>query len=399
MTALKKYMGTLIVMILMLICFTLAMFHNNQNQGENKIQTVALKGSYLDGNRAIQMQEEETALENPTHFTLWGEMKNQKAVNPELSRTVDADVVVVKGDSSLVCEGGWNLAGDDLEGCIIDEKMAYALFGDNNAAGQILTWNKRDLVIRDVIDGDSGIIIVQEEQNREKIFGFIALDLDTGLNAGGDVKDWMSKHDIDGERIELQTFHRWGSGIILILPLLMAVPIFVPMFKKVMSIRRTPVKFILCASGLLIFFGIFLKISGYRIHFPEEMIPTRWSDFDFWTELYEQKSAEIGTLLKSEKSHVEMLMIGPFLQTVKYMLCSIILYLIFLRKIEINNIEVFAVYASVSIITVFLVIKSLGMEGRTLVNNQAVWLLMSFYFFGKLILDVKRVDFKFNSLK
>ena len=386
--ALKKHMGSLIGMVLLLICFVLALFHNGWNQPENKVQTISLNGTYLDGSRAIQIQEEEASLEKPTHFTLWGEMKNQKAENRELSRNTNVDALMVKGDSDLVYEGGWNLTSDDLEGCVIDQKAAYALFGDTNVTGQVITWNKRELIIRGVLEGDSGLLIVQGDEIKDEIFNFIALDLGDSLNTTGAVKNWMSQHGIDGERIDLLTFYRWGNAMILLLPLLMALSIFIPMVKKVTEMRRTPVKFVLYLSGLLLFIGIFLKVSGYKFHFPEDMIPTRWSDFSFWSELWEQKSVEIGTLLKSEKSHVEMKMITPFLQTGRYMVCSIILYFIFLRKLEIKTLEGYAVYVSVSMITVFLVIRFLG--SRSLVHNQTVWFLMGVYLMGRLLIGMKR---------
>lgn len=388
MMALKKHVGSLTGMVLLLICFALALFYNNQDQPENKVQTISLKEN-LDGDRAIEMQEKEAGLEIPTHFTLWGEMKNQKAQNSELSRTADVDVLVVRGDSNLVYGGGWNLTSEDPNGCVIDQKAAYALFGDTHVIGQGITWNNRELTIRGVLEGDSGMLIVQGEEGKDKNYGFIALDLGTSLNTTGAVKNWMSQHGITGERINLSTFQSWGNTMVLLLPLLMAVSIFIPMVRQVIEMRRTPVKFVLYLLGLLLFVGIFLKISGYQFLFPEDMIPTRWSDFDFWSELWEQKSAEIGTLLKSEKSHVEMKMITPFLQTGKYMICSIILYLISLRKLEIKSLERFAVYASISMITVFLIIRALGIPGRVLGHNQTVWFLMVAYLMGRLLIGLK----------
>ena len=389
--ALKKHVGSLTGMVLLLICFVLALFYNNQNQSENKVQTISLKEN-LDGDRAIEMQEEEEGLEMPTHFTLWGERKNQKAENSELSRTADVDALVVKGDSNLVYEGGWNLTSDDPNGCVIDQKAAYALFGDTHVIGQEITWNNRELTIRGVLEGDSGLLIVQGEEGKDKNYGFIALELGTSLNTTGAVKNWISQHGITGERIDLHIFQSWGNTMVLLLPLLMAISIFTPMVRQVIEMRRIPVKFLLYLSGLLLFVGIFLIISGYQFHFPEDIIPTRWSDFDFWSELWEQKSAEVATLLKGEKSHVEMKMITPFLQTGKYMICSIILYLISLRKLEIKSLEGFAVYASISMITVFLVIRVLGIPGRVLVHNQTVWFLMVAYLMGRLQIGMIRKE-------
>ena len=66
--------------------------------------------------------------------------------------------------------------------------------------------------------------------------------------------------------------------------------------------RRYPVRVLLAALLLLCLVWLFFFLTGIHPQIPEDMIPTRWSDFSFWSRCAEKQTENFTTFLSGEKS-------------------------------------------------------------------------------------------------
>jgi len=112
------------------------------------------------------------------------------------------------------------------------------------------------------------------------------------------------------------------------------------------------------------------------------MIPSKWSDFSFWSKLYQQKTDEIVLLLKIEKNAVQMAIVQPFLQTIKYSVFAVILFIIADRKINNINLKEILICSIICLITSFIIICSQTFVNNTINIYRPIWLLTFVYLYG-----------------
>lgn len=96
-----------------------------------------------------------------------------------------------------------------------------------------------------------------------------------------------------------------------------------------------------CICGAVILLAVYLR---FQVNIPEDMIPTKWSDFDFWRRLFEQKREYILNWIKCEKLAPEMLYIQKTVRTVSWFVLSYICYFVirliwFVRKLTASRIK------------------------------------------------------------
>lgn len=82
---------------------------------------------------------------------------------------------------------------------------------------------------------------------------------------------------------------------------------------------------------LLLAGGILLLIKMVRI--PEDMIPAKWSDFDFWTEYGKRLGAACQVLIRSEKRIPDIPMMKEFAGALQWTAAAVAGEVVFLRKV------------------------------------------------------------------
>lgn len=386
MIALKKHVSNLFFLILMLICFALALFYSSKSKTTKNIQMLSTTDNILDGSTAMDMQSKEKESDAPIHFTAWGEVKGGIVKNNELNRSADVNTLFVKGDSSLVYDNAWNLSEDDIESCLLSENVAYQLYGQNNVTGTTITYNGRSLIVRGIIKESDDLLIVQALSDTDKVMDHVSIEIGSGDKATEVVQEFKNRYTGFTDQVSIQSYSTWANVISGMLPVIMLLSILIPLFKYTLMKRQEPVKFIIYAALSIGYLGLFLWIINFRFSYPQDMVPSRWSDFSFWSTLYQQKTGEIGLILRAEKSTVEMLVIQPLLQTIKYSLFGIILFVISVRKIKLAKVEALLLYSVVCLSTSFIIICSQTFVSSKIEVYRPIWLLLLVYLFGKLVI-------------
>lgn len=80
-----------------------------------------------------------------------------------------------------------------------------------------------------------------------------------------------------------------------------------------------------CICGAIILLAAYLR---FQVEIPDDMIPTKWSDFDFWNRLFEQKKEYILNWIKIGKSDSEMIYIMKTAQTILWFVLSYLCYFV-----------------------------------------------------------------------
>lgn len=229
--------------------------------------------------------------------------------NCDLNRTTEAELVELAGNMQLAAgdcllQGNF-VAASDRKGCVLSKETAYQLFGTVKPIGETI-WilqaeeeriHKVPYEVRGVLNRKDSLCMIQSNRDsypyiRVKAKG-VPLSLVKQRLAGllpGETS-WYSESD----------FYIGIGCFILSLPLWVLLYQFIRCGRQYTRTMKTSVwrevwKCGLVIVGIVLAFGI-VKMS---IRFSEDYIPTAWSDFEFWGELFRQKIEMIRILIKKE---------------------------------------------------------------------------------------------------
>lgn len=227
-----------------------------------------------------------------TKTAAWNVEYRVEVENPSLSSKQEVTCILVEGDKSLVVKdrlaaGGYGYA-DDEEGCVISSKTAWKLFGSTAVVGQWITVKGERFIIRGVTADSNAMVILSAGRLKPDFYQNVSFSYDGGGSHMGETEVFMMRYGFpQGEVIVDGSFFGAVVRLSRILPLLAFVLIFCYCIKTVKTDERKYRLFLKLAWGAAVAVFVFVVVSMVRI--PEDLIPTKWSDFDF----YAQKCEEI----------------------------------------------------------------------------------------------------------
>lgn len=228
-----------------------------------------------------------------TKTAAWNVEYRVEVENPSLSSKQEVTCILVEGDKSLVVKdrlaaGGYGYA-DDEEGCVISSKTAWKLFGSTAVVGQWITVKGERFIIRGVTADSNAMVILSAGRLKPDFYQNVSFSYDGGGSHMGETEVFMMRYGFpQGEVIVDGSFFGAVVRLSRILPLLAFVLVFCYCIKQTVKADERKYRlFLKLARGAAVAVFVFVVVSTVRI--PEDLIPTKWSDFDF----YAQKCEEI----------------------------------------------------------------------------------------------------------
>lgn len=364
-------------------------------------------------------------LEYDGSYTLWGEQKDIFVTNPELGRKSEGTVLTISGRSGLVMDSSCELDVQQKTKCLIDDKMAWQLFGSTEAEGQFLTVNGREYQVTGrLYHADHTVLIQQgnkggdfdQSDNIEGKSGNIgsgtantaggnenvaegtgntagaADGIDTGSGDGvmnyaaaevlktesraEAVKRFEKVTGLSGTEIPNHLYQIWGWWASRVIQFLLLLPLFYGWAKLLLHYRRYPfLLMFLLLTGFLVLLAI-CWILEIHLHIPGEYLPSRWSDFEFWPSLWNQKWSEARELILREKTLPQLSDYENSIRAVCYSAAALILahFSYFKRKIHSGR-ELFTAVL-ISLFFSFLMIVRNSWAAGYLIDGRMVWLFI-----------------------
>ena len=121
---------------------------------------------YPDKGQVTEMIEKESRAETPTDVCFYWEGGISVLQSQKYGTQREAMVCGLLGDASLFDGRVQGFSKEDREGCIIDEKTSYALFGSREAAGSELLLNGKTYVVRDTIPWKQPVILFRPTDSK-----------------------------------------------------------------------------------------------------------------------------------------------------------------------------------------------------------------------------------------
>lgn len=212
--------------------------------------------------------------------------------NQNLNTTSQTRIIQVYGSMAEVCPMeilyGNFCYQEDTKGCVIDEKTAYDLFRDKKVVGNTITYNSKQYIIRGVVKSKEQVVMISDYgkkttySNLELVFS----DMEKGEQLA---KNFIESYQLSSDYmtiVEGNFYTRLLHNIILLPAVVIWLYFLFLSGKQVWKRRTIPLQ---CGLfiGLFILIGIvFLNNKTIQFYIPDRLIPTKWSDFDFWSNLF-----------------------------------------------------------------------------------------------------------------
>lgn len=377
-----KHIVRIILIFALIMCWGISLGYANNIGGENKTLNFYFENENYNTEliETIKKEDQELAIVG------WAEESSQSANNPDLGKTAnDLDVLIIKGSSNLLVKGS-NLFADDLEGCLIDIDTSYKLFGSSNCVGREIVYNDRTLIVRGILKESKANIMVQVPKDSSQVLDGLTID-GTGLTVNK-IEDFKMKFSINEMAINGDIYYMIAKFIALILPIIALVLILIKVIASLFKSRNKPVLVILYILMSIASVFIFFKVTNIKISIPLDMIPNKWSDFDFWSKMGKEYKEKFEYVLYMKKYGVDIYNIENLLKSVVYSIFTVILFVINLKIIKINDIKTLIINNGVSIICSFIAILMIWNKYNFDVNAPMIWLVYPLYLCGDYFIKV-----------
>lgn len=364
------------------MCWGISLGYANNIGSENKTLNFYFENENYNTELIKTIKEAEPELA----VVGWAEESLQSANNLDLGKIAsDLDVLIIKGSSNLLVKGS-NLFADDLEGCLIDNDTSYKLFGSSNCVGREIVYNDRNLIVRGILKGSKANIMIQATEDSSQVLDGLTID-GTGLTLNK-IEDFKMKFGINEMAISGNIYYIIAKFIALIFPIITLVLILIKIITSLFKSRNKPVLVSLYILMAIASVFIFFKITNIKISIPLDMIPNKWSDFDFWSKMGKEYKEKFEYVLYMKKYGVDIYNIENLLKSVLYSIFTIILFVINLRIIKVNNIKTLIINNGVSIICSFVAILMIWDKYNFDVNITMIWLIYPLYLCGDYFVKV-----------
>lgn len=364
------------LVLAMIICWILSIGYTNRLAlVRNTFNIYFDKEEYITAD-IYKMQQEEKEKGSSIAFTGWYEKENQSILNSNFNRAIESNIIFICGNSYLVAEGTI-LFEDDINGCLIDEETAYKLFGSNDIIGNVIVYDNKEFIIRGIHKAMKDTIIIQAElDSKDKLQGLI---IDVGSDGMESMKVISERYGIKEYDINTATYHSLGKICISILPSIILLIIICNALKKAIKIKDRPVLFIFNIIMLIVWVIVFFIITRYKISIPLEILPNKWSDFDYWKKLFEQYMDKIQYIIYMKKYSIDIYLISYLTKIAIYTAITISLFFINMKNIKVQSSKELFIYIFLVFIITFIAIYML--KENTFINTSSsiIWLICPYY--------------------
>lgn len=269
-----------------------------------------------DGQRIRDAEGEEEA---PVGFCFWGETGEQMVSCRETGGSARVNRIVLSGNPELL--GAGSLAWRD--GCLVDTASAQALFGTDRCENQNLIAAEQVLTVVGIRD-DARPAMVSRAEGTQAVLNRCVLAIPS---AQGRVlgEQFLMRWGLEGTVLDFSTFRALCRNLLLLFPGVLLGSLGLSLEKErknltlegIRSRKQLPLlgKSLL---GIVILLGS-LWLLGRQVTIPRDMIPSRWSDFSFWSQWWESQRENFQRILTTSLGSQWLQMQADM---VKSMVCS-----------------------------------------------------------------------------
>lgn len=241
--------------------------------------------------RAVDNEVMKNTSRIPT-ITAWNCLIEQQVKNTVLSTSAKTRLLEVCGDMRQVYPmelvRGIIPIKDDSNGCLVDNNTAYELFQSLDVIGNILTYQGKEYCIRGIINTQERLVIIPKVGENHSYMN-LELVYEDKENGEQLANEFIVQNSLASSYTVIDAcFYSGIIGLFYLLPAwILGLYLLLIMVKSIWKRRTLQIQFILYLIIFLVAWKGIRWVMDFQFSLPDRLIPTRWSDFDFWIRKYQ----------------------------------------------------------------------------------------------------------------
>ena len=155
--------------------------------------------------------EQDENLEQQNTAAAWTEQKEEIIADFSSGRTSKANVIAIYGSFHCLLPFGKNLSVEDTDGCLISQALAEKLFGDFPAEDRQIIWNGSTWTIRGVLRLPAHCLLVQTAgKNIDLSYNRISIPLKNGENRQITGENLILRNNLSAYVLRLDYLYEWS---------------------------------------------------------------------------------------------------------------------------------------------------------------------------------------------
>lgn len=308
-----------ILLISAFLILTMLSAFRASEQGRLRYSSVSLRYEQTLSSELVAAAKSQMEQTGGLNLTFWAEEKN--TVSSAL-RGKEATQIRFDGDAMLACPAEYRYGRSPVtsEECAVSNTLAESLWGAENVIGLELMISEGKYTVTGVFLEQDALVLTPGTAEWTCVELHSVPAREDGWRYGRDYAAQLGLPQPD------QVL--WGSGFAWILSVLPWLPLFVcgcaGLFYALRLLwRRSHTALVFALTGLAFAFVLLLPLilSGL----PAWLIPTKWSDFSFWTQLFDVLAARFRDFLSLSPKSIDIARKTYLLKTTLYSAVSLLL--------------------------------------------------------------------------
>jgi len=242
----------------------------------------------------------EDRLKDVPGLTLWTQHAAQSVSDGD-GRSVRTSVLELYGPVEDVRSDSYLFGGapakDSAKACAVSEGAAFALWGGSNVTGLALIWGAQEYTVQGVFKGEDLLVIVQAAPESKTPFPNMQLRFADGGGRQA-AEEFLARTNFGNPQLLDMPLLSWALQLLAFLPaLLIGLWLLARLVAHGLNLRRQPRKLLYFALPAAVVAGVDIFLLSRMERRPAALIPSRWSDFSFWTSLAEEGAKRLKTWL------------------------------------------------------------------------------------------------------
>ncbi len=259
----------------------------------------------MDYAAAMHAQEENLKSDAPMEFVIWTQTEGMEVTADNPGTAEECAVLPLCGRSDLLFPGYAVLDTQMQDVCLISSALSAKLFGGKDTKGLVTEASGRQMEILDVIESEEIFLVLEASEQEDCSFDRAAVRCTSEEMA----KTAEAFRKLTGEWKQLD--YRIPVWIAQAACLTVPFMLWIYLLYLIKKTEKTSLLWYLLLAG-----GLILLVL--QIQIPPDMIPAKWSDFDFWREYWENLCTSWKILYRSEKKIPDLPLMTGFIKTLKW---------------------------------------------------------------------------------
>ena len=272
-----------------LLLYLAAVRSNAHVQARAGYEAAFLNDRAVTAKEAEQICEAEAEQEYPAAICFFKEQPDTSLFCRETGEASVVNQIRIIGNAELLMYGS-NALSFRKNGCYLDTATVRVLFGTDKVAGQTVRSGDQSWQVLGVFGSlQKEMLCVAEEKMLLDRILLLSSDYGRGRD---ELEQLLLRNGLGGDVVDFTVVTALVQDLLLIVPLLLLARAAKWLIK---DLPGTGLR--LAATVVFGLAGLWYLIGN--LHIPPDLIPTRWSDFSFWSTTWMQQRQNFLLILKS----------------------------------------------------------------------------------------------------